>query len=200
LFSYDWLALGYNCRFLWQCPSNNLLNLYNKCVSGNHLDIGVGTGYFLDKCRFPSPNPRIALMDLSENSLEVTRKRLYRYNPRVYVGNALEKFDVENHRYNSIGMMNLLHCLPGDMISKKVVFENADEVLNPGGIIFGSTILYKEVRRNPVTTITLKMYNKKGIMTNLDDDIDVLRSNLKEQFSESSVETIGCMALFWARK
>lgn len=139
-------------------------------------------------------------MDLNKNSLDVARKRLKRYNPRVYIGNALEKFDVENHRYNSIGMMNLLHCLPGDMTSKKKVFGNADEVLNPGGVLFGSTILYRGVKRNSITTMTLKWCNKKGIMTNLDDDIDVLRSSLKEQFSESDVENTGCMALFWARK
>ncbi|MEE8414084.1 MAG: hypothetical protein V3R96_05990, partial [Dehalococcoidales bacterium] len=52
---YDWLALGYFCRFVWKCPSYQMLDVYNEHISGNHLDIGVGTGYFLDKCRFPSP-------------------------------------------------------------------------------------------------------------------------------------------------
>ncbi len=39
------------------------LTLYDQYVSANHLDIGVGTGYFLDHCRFPAANPRLALMD-----------------------------------------------------------------------------------------------------------------------------------------
>jgi hypothetical protein len=197
---YDLGALGYSCRLLWECPSRNLLNLYNKYVSSNHLDIGVGTGYFMDKCRFPSPNPKIALMDLNQNSLDVARKRLARYNPRVYIGNALAKFNVDSHRYDSIGMMNLLHCMPGDMSTKGIVFSHADEVLNTGGIIFGSTILYKGVKRNPLTTFVLKLCNQTGVMTNLEDDVEVLRNNLKEKFSDSAVETIGCMALFWAKK
>ncbi|MFC1941836.1 class I SAM-dependent methyltransferase [Chloroflexota bacterium] len=196
---YDWLALGYCSRFLWECPSQHMLNVYNKYVSGNHLDIGVGTGYFMDRCRFPSPNPGLALMDLSQNSLEAASKRLARYNPQVYLRNALEKFEVNNQTFDSIGMMNLLHCLPGDMSTKRIVFTNAKEVLNPGGTIFGSTILYKGVKHNPLATIALKINNRKGIMTNNEDDIEVLRDNLKEQFSESGVETIGCVALFWAR-
>ncbi|MFC2035656.1 class I SAM-dependent methyltransferase [Chloroflexota bacterium] len=200
LLVYDWVALGFNLRFLWKCPSGNLLNLYNKCVSGNHLDIGVGTGYFMERCKFPSLNPRIALMDLNKNALEMARKRLAKYDPQVYIGDALEKFNMNNRRYDSIGMMNLLHCLPGDMKTKGIVFDNADEVLNTGGSIFGSTILSKGVKHNLLATMNLKVCNQKGIMTNLDDDIEVLRNNLKEKFSDSSVETIGSIALFWAKK
>jgi len=200
LLVYDWAALGFNMHFLWKCPSDNLINLYNKYVSDNHLDIGVGTGYFMDKCKFPSPNPRIALMDLNKNSLEVARKRLAKYNPQVYTGSALEKFNMNNQRYDSIGMMNLLHCLPGDMKTKGTVFDNANEVLNTGGIIFGSTILFRGVKHNLLATMNLKYCNHKGIMTNLEDDIEILRNNLKERFSDISVETIGSIALFRARK
>ena len=200
LSTYDWIALGYNCRYIWKCPSRHMLAHYNKYVSGDHLDIGVGTGYFMDKCRFPSQNPSIVLLDLNKNSLEVAVRRLARYKPQTYLRNALEKFDLENRKFDSIGMMNLLHCLPGDMSTKSVVFDHAKEVLNPGGVIFGSTILYRGVKRNLLATITLILDNRMGVMTNLEDDVEVLKSNLKEKFSESGVEIIGCMALFWARK
>jgi len=43
---YDWFALGLHCRYVWQCPSGNVLNFYNQHISASHLDIGVGTGYF----------------------------------------------------------------------------------------------------------------------------------------------------------
>ncbi len=42
--------------------------------------------------------------------------------------------------------------------------------------------------------------NAKGVMTNKQDDLDSLKQNLEKHFSESSVKTIGSMALFWARK
>jgi hypothetical protein len=46
----------------------------------------------------------------------------------------------------------------------------------------------------------LKWCNKEGILTNLEDDMGVLKSNLEERLSKSNVKVIGCMALFWARK
>ena len=197
---YDFWVLGYNCTFLWKCPSRNLLEMYNRYISNNHLDIGVGTGYFMDKCVYSAPRPDIALMDLSENSLAVALKRLERYHPRVYIGNALEKFNVNGRKFDSIAMMNLLHCLPGDMNTKTIVLDNAAEVLNAGGVLFGSTILYYGVRHNLMSTLMLKWSNRKGIMTNLDDDIDVLRRGLEKRFKEWSVSIIGCMALFLAKK
>ena len=75
---YDWWALGVSCRFVWRCPSHYMLELYNHNVSSNHLDVGIGTGYFLDCCRFPTPNTRLALMDLNPNCLKATSKRLAR--------------------------------------------------------------------------------------------------------------------------
>lgn len=56
---YDLFVLGFLCRFMWKCRSLYLLELYNRRVTSNHLDMGVGTGYFLDHCRFPSDKPRI---------------------------------------------------------------------------------------------------------------------------------------------
>jgi 2-polyprenyl-3-methyl-5-hydroxy-6-metoxy-1,4-benzoquinol methylase len=196
---YDWLLLGYFSRFVWKCPASRMLELYNRHVTANHLDIGVGSGYFMDYCTFPAPNPRLALMDLNPNSLDVASKRLARYNPEVYQRNALEQFNLESPPFDSIGMMNLLHCLPGNMDTKWIVFKNARKFLNPGGTIFGSTVLYQGVSRNILATLQLKYNNHKGFMTNLDDDIEQLRENLRKGFSDSDVQIVGCEALFWAR-
>jgi hypothetical protein len=50
---YDLAVLGLACRCLWGCPARHILELYDRSVSANHLDVGVGTGYFLDRCRVP---------------------------------------------------------------------------------------------------------------------------------------------------
>lgn len=200
LFVYDSLLLGCGCRFLWSCPSRDMLELYNEYISANHLDIGVGSGYFMDKCRFPSTSPRIVLMDLNPNSLRAASKRLARFNPETYRRNVLEPFDLAIPPFDSIGMMNLLHCLPGDMKTKKVAFQNSLELLNPGGTVFGSTILYRGVRRSALATSILRITNRLGIMTNLDDEVEDLEKNLKDLFSECGVKITGCEALFWARK
>lgn len=200
LMIYDWFALGYGCHRLWNCSSRNLLELYNKHVTTNHLDIGVGTGYFMDKCRFPSSRTKLVLLDLNLNSLNMAKKRLARYNPKAYQRNALEPFNIDEAPFDSVGIMNLLHCLPGNMETKSVVFRNALEVLNPGGTLFGSTIMPSKVRKNWLSDFTLKRVNHRGIMTNLDDNVEDLKEQLDRYFSESSVKIIGYEALFWARK
>ncbi len=62
---YDLAVLGCSNSFVWQCASHVLLDFYNQHISDKHLDIGLGTGYSLDRCRFPSTALKIALFDLT---------------------------------------------------------------------------------------------------------------------------------------
>ena len=66
---YDFLMLGLSNRLIWRCPTQRLVEHYNRHVTANHLDVWVGTGYFLDRCRFPSNPPRVALMDRLTHAL-----------------------------------------------------------------------------------------------------------------------------------
>jgi SAM-dependent methyltransferase len=177
-----------------------VLDLYNEHVSANHLDVGVATGAILDYCRFPTPSPRLALMDLNPNSLEVASKRLARYHPETYLRNGLGPIDIDAARFDSVGLANLLHCLPGTMRTKRVVFENLKAVLKPGGILFGCTVLYRGVERSPLGKLYMDYLNACHVFTNREDDLEGLKQNLAESFSESSVKVVGCVALFWARK
>jgi hypothetical protein len=195
---YDWLLLGLHCRFAWRCPSHHMLELYNRHVSVNHLDVGVGTGYFLDQCKFPTANPRLALMDLNSNCLEVSGKRLARYKPSVHQMNVLEPINIDTPGFDSIGIMNLLHCLPGNVKSKGVVFNNLKVLLNPNGVVFGSTFLYGGVQRSLLATYSLHLTNRWGLMTNMEDDLEGLKGILVQHFVHSIVQVIGCVGLFVA--
>lgn len=62
---YDVGVLGLSCRLLWRCPKAELLAGYDRNVGVRHLDLGVGTAYFLDRCRFPAAGPRVTLVDLN---------------------------------------------------------------------------------------------------------------------------------------
>src|SRR6266566_788988 len=77
---YDVVILGFSCRFVWRCPKRRFLELYDGHVGARHLDVGVGTGYFLDRCRFPSASPTLALLDLNQHCLATTARRLRRYS------------------------------------------------------------------------------------------------------------------------
>jgi len=193
-------VVQFNYRFLWGCQPRHVLDLYNEHVSANHLDVGVATGTILDYCTFPTSSPRLALMDLNPNSLAVAARNLARYHPETYLRNVLDPIQIDAPLFDSVGLANLLHCLPGTMRTKRVVFENLRAVLKPGGTLFGCTILYGGVKRSPLATLGMNCMNAIRVLTNRQDDLEGLKRNLAECFPESSVKVVGCVAFFTARK
>src|SRR4030095_13595292 len=87
---YDLAVIKVSNQLAWRCPAQLTLSFYNQHLSANHLEVGVGTGYYLDLCRFPSSTPRLVLLDLNPNSLHIATQRLQRYNPRIVLANILE--------------------------------------------------------------------------------------------------------------
>jgi ubiquinone/menaquinone biosynthesis C-methylase UbiE len=106
---YDFLVLGLSNRLIWRCPTQRLVEHYNRHVTANHLDVGVGTGYFLDHCRFPSSTPRVALMDLNQNALDFTSHRIARCKPETWIRNVLEPISIDAAAFDSVGINYLLH-------------------------------------------------------------------------------------------
>ena len=177
----------------------HLLKHDNRHVSGNHLDIGVGTGYFLDHCQFPTKTPRLGLLDLNPTCLEMALKRLARFQPTIFRANALEPIHLDAPRFDSIALNYLLHCLPGTIHTKAVALEQVQKVLNPGGVVFGSTLLQGGVERNWMARQLMKAYNAKKIFSHTSHDLDGLQQVLQNHFSEYAVEVRGCAALFSGR-
>ncbi len=196
---YDLLVLGLSNQFLWNCPAQRLVELYNQYVTGNHLDVGVGTGYFLAHCRFSSQTPRIALMDLNQNTLEFASKRIARYKPETYLRNVLEPISIEAAKFDSVGINYLLHCLPGSIESKAVAFDHLKALMKPNAVLFGSTILQGDVSRNWFAQRLMDFYNKKGVFSNQHDNLEGLKRSLGSRFQDISVEVVGCVALFSGR-
>jgi 2-polyprenyl-3-methyl-5-hydroxy-6-metoxy-1,4-benzoquinol methylase len=196
---YDVLVLGLSNRWIWKCPTPRLLAHYDRHVSGNHLDVGVGTGYFLDRCRFPTEAPRIALMDMNRDALQYAARRIARYEPETYVRNVLEPIDFDGAKFDSLGVNYLLHCLPGDMATKASAFDFLSPLMNPGAIVFGSTLLQGGVERSFAAQRLMAFYNSKGIFSNAQDDLETLTRELEKRFDAVSVETVGCAALFSAK-
>ncbi len=197
---YDIFVLGISNHLIWKCPTKQILELYNQNITPNHLDVGVGTGYFLDKCHFSSPKIRLGLMDININSLRVTERRISRYTPEVYEHDVYNPIDSKIKCFDSIGINYLLHCLPGNMMSKADVFKNLNRLLNASGKIFGSTILQGGVERGTLAKKLMGIYNTKKIFTNVDDDLETLDKVLRDNYPEHSISVSGCVALFWGRK
>jgi hypothetical protein len=199
LASYDLFVLRFSNRFIWRCPSTRLLALYDRHVTSNHLDVGVGTGFFLDRCRFPTSRPRLALMDLNVNCLDVASKRLTRYRPEIHRTNVLDPIRLDASRFDSVGLNYVLHCLPGTIRTKGALFGHLKPLLNPGGVMFGATLLHEGVQRGWAARHLMALYNSKKIFTNNQDDLEGLREVLVENLTGVTLEVVGCAALFSGR-
>lgn len=195
---YDFYVLALSNRFLWRCPTKLLLNQYNQNISLNHLDVGVGAGYYLDKCQRPvaARKPNIHLLDWSADSLSVSAKRIGRYQPVTHQANIYEPLNIKLPKFDSIAINYLLHCLPGDLSKKEIVFKNLVPLLNTDGKFFGATILGKNTRPNFFAKKVMAFYNSKNIFGNLNDDFVSLENILKKYFKNYKIKQIGCVALF----
>ncbi|MCA8990862.1 MAG: methyltransferase domain-containing protein [Planctomycetaceae bacterium] len=196
---YDFIVLQVSNRWIWKCPTTKLLAWYNQHVTANHLDVGVGSGYFPDHCMFPADSPRVALMDLNQTALDYAAKRIARYAPATYQRNVLEPVAFPDEKFDSIAVNYLLHCVPGTMVSKAVVFDSLKPLLNPGGVLFGATLLQGGVKRGLLARCLMSHYNRKGIFCNEQDNLADLEAALKDRFQDVTIEIVGAVALFSGR-
>lgn len=197
---YDAVVLRFNGRLAWRCSPRRLLRLYDENISTRHLDIGVGTGYLLDNCRYPTSSPEITLMDLNPCPLRVAARRLRRYGPKTHRANAIEPFGLTAGGFQSVGLNWLLHCLPGDMAAKSIVFDHCKEVLAPDGVVFGSTILNGGVRHTWWSRRMMERLNCNGTFDNHDDHLEDLWAQLEQRFGDVRVGAVGAVGIFSARR
>jgi SAM-dependent methyltransferase len=194
---YDWYVLGLSNHLLWRCPTAALRRLYDRNVSARHLDLGVGTGYYLDRAAWPVADPAVTLVDLNRNSLAAASRRIARYRPETVVANVLEPLPLEGP-YGSAGLCYLLHCLPGTIPEKAVVFDHLRPLLAPGARVFGATILQGDLPRSRPAQKLMDLYNGKGIFSNAGDTLEDLEAALASRFTEAKIEIKGNVALFEA--
>ena len=193
---YDWWVLGFSNACLWKCPTTLLESEFKKNATPNHLDVGVGTGYFPHKC-LPDKTRRLALLDLNQNSLERTASRVSRFKPELYQADVLDPLSLPCDMFDSISLFYLIHCLPGAFEKKSQIFNELKKYLRPGGMLFGSTILGKDVPDIGFFAKKLMaVYNEKGIFCNYDDSLDALSAALNENFASVDIRMVGCVAIF----
>jgi SAM-dependent methyltransferase len=195
---YDPLVVHFANRFTWRCPSRTLLDLYDAHVSGDHLEVGPGTGWYLDRCKFPARSPRLALMDINANVLARSAKRLIRYRPSEYVVNLLKPKQIGDRKFDSIAMTHVLHCLPGSTQDKARALDYLQSLLRPGGVLFGSTILYGGVPQTPLSLSQLHQLNRQRVLNNLHDSLDTLDTALGQRFTKHTLCSVGSVGLFVA--
>lgn len=194
---YDVLVHLLSNRFAWRCPTRRLLDLYRDHLSANHLEAGVGTGFFLDRAvaaRFD----RLALIDINRHCLDRAGPRLARFKPALYQINLLAPIKLELAPFASVGLTYVLHCLPGRMNEKLTAVDHLRPLMREGAVLFGATILGRGIAPNRAARALLGLYNAKGVFNNREDDMASLSDGLRQRFDQVEIAREGCVALFRA--
>jgi hypothetical protein len=195
---YDVLVHGLSNHLAWRCPTRKLLALYRANLSCNHLEAGVGTGYFLDRAG-RSDFERLVLLDINRNCLGRAEQRLARFKPVVYEVNLLAPLKLDLAPFSSVGLTYVLHCLPGRMRDKLIALDHLRPLMEKRAVLFGATILGRGIAPNWAARTLLDFYNGKGVFNNREDDLQSLIDGLHRRFEDVQVETQGCVAMFRAR-
>jgi hypothetical protein len=190
---YDALVMGVLAEHVWGCRPDTFIDHYRKHVTSTHADIGVGTGYCLDRCEFDTPNPTLALIDLQPACLEYAAKRLARYRPQTYVRDVLQPLRTDGRRFESIALGGVLHCLSGDMQQKGRVFDALEPLTRGGSKIFGYTLVRDVVERRARSRLLHHVLNRMRIISNAGDRASDLRRELSSRFVSCNVEQVGCI-------
>jgi SAM-dependent methyltransferase len=193
---YDPVILGVFTRFIWRCPTSRMVEPYRRLARPGHLDIGPGTGYFLERAGLPDDSP-VTLLDPNPNVLRYASRRLSRLNSSTVEADVCKPLPVDGP-FPSAAMNGVIHCLPGPQSRKATAVANVATVLAPSGVFFGSTIIGTSGRHTRPARRVLERNNQRGIFDNLDDTEEALREILEVSFDRVDLEIVGSMALFAA--
>jgi SAM-dependent methyltransferase len=193
---YDPVILGVFTRFIWQCPTRRLVDEYRRHIRPRHLDVGPGTGYFLERSGLADGSP-VTLLDPNLNVLGHASRRLHRLEITTVEADVTKPLLMDGN-FASAAMSGVIHCLPGPLSRKAAAVANVAAVLATSGVFFGSSILGTSGRHSRWARRVLDRNNRKGIFDNLDDSEEGLREILGATFGRVELQAVGSMAIFAA--
>lgn len=189
---YDLGVLGLTNSLAWRCPTRLLVEHYQAHAGDDHLDIGPGTGYYLERI-----GSKVTLLDLNAAALAASRERVG--DQRVVRTIRQSFFDPLPHdlQYDSIGLNFVLHCIPDDAKWRRL--SELRHHLRPGGTLVGSTLIPDRSTANPLARFMHGLYNRIGVFGNDGDTLTKLTEALAG-WDDITVTRHGQVVLFSARR
>jgi len=160
---YDFGVLGLSNRFVWQCPTKTvLLPFYKEHLGLKHLDVGVGTGFYIARAGLTRSH-QVSLLDLNENSLQAAAAQVKQAEVRTFMRDVMQpSSEPADTGYDSISLFYLLHCLPGTMDDKETAIANLKRYMSKDGVLYGATILGDEGDGNASEVRRIKLQAAQG--------------------------------------
>ena len=193
---YDPLVLGPVARYVWRCPRTRLVEGYRRHVRDRHLDVGPGTGYFIDQSGLPDGS-RVTIVDPNTNVLDHASRRLRHLDVTAVEADVLKPLPVDGP-FDSAALHLVIHCLPGPIPRKAAAVANVASVLAPDGVLFGASVLGTSGPQTWLSRRVLAAFNRQGGFDNLGDTADGLHAILAGSFEQVELETVGSIAIFAA--
>ena len=193
---YDPVILGVLAPVVWRCPAARMADGYRRHAGHRHLDVGPGTGYFLERAGLPEGSP-VTLLDPNPNVLAHASRRLRRLDVTTVEADVLKPLPIDGP-FDSAALNGVLHCLPGPLPDKGAAVANVADVLAPEGVLFGSSILGDDGRHTWLGRRILEANNRRGTFDNRGDTETGLREVLEASFERVELDTVGSMAIFAA--
>jgi SAM-dependent methyltransferase len=195
---YDVWVLKFMSKAVWKVPVDQGVDRYRRHMGRRHLDVGPGTGYFLEKAD-PPRDTEITLLDPNRTVLRHVAKRLEGWHPITVEADVMKPLPVDGP-FDSAALSFVLHCLRGPEANKAVAMRNIADVLSPDGVLFGGTVLGLEGNHTGSARAFLRAANKQGGFDNVDDTAEGVRRILEASFGAVDVDVVGSAALFTATK
>ena len=193
---YDPLVLGPIARFIWRCPTTGLVERYRRHIRAPHLDVGPGTGYFLEQAGLGAGVP-VTIIDPNPNVLRHVSRRLRSLSVTAVEADVLKPLPIVGP-FDSAALHLVLHCLPAPLERKAVAIANVARVLASDGVLFGASVLGRGARHSWPARRVLDAFNREGSFDNLADTESGLREVLAASFSRVELDVVGSIALFVA--
>jgi SAM-dependent methyltransferase len=193
---YDTVILGFFLRFVWRCPASRLVELYRQHIRDQHLDVGPGTGYFIERAGLPNGS-RVSILDPNQNVLDYATRRLAGLTVTAVQADVLKPLPVDE-LFSSAALHGVIHCLPGPLARKAAAVTNVAAVLAPDGVLFGMSILGSPGAQSWLSRRMLGTLNRRGTFDNLTDTEEWLKEILAASFEKVELETVGSVAIFIA--
>ena len=194
---YDVWVLKFMARYVWRSPIEPVMDMYRRNVTGKHLDIGPGTGFFLDRSGILD-DADLTILDPNSQVLDHVRRRLAPTSVAAVEADVLKSLPLSG-TFDSVGFSFVLHCLPGPLSRKELAFRHIASVMAPDAVMFGGTVLGPRETHTRVARMFLRVFNWEGGFDNTDDDLETIQQMIEAHFLQVSLERVGSTCLFEAR-